>query len=55
MSDHRPLELLESIEQLRCLENDIPLYGVKTSHTERSVDTYDDLIFMRNQPKKLFI
>jgi 3-deoxy-manno-octulosonate cytidylyltransferase (CMP-KDO synthetase) len=49
-----PLEQLESIEQLRCLENDIPLYGVKTFHTERSVDTFEDLLFMRNQPRELF-
>lgn len=49
-----PLELLESVEQLRCIEHDIPLVGVKTQHTERSVDTYDDLNFMRNQSKKLF-
>lgn len=49
-----PLELLESIEQLRCIEHDIPLVGVKTAHTERSVDTYEDLNFMRNLPKELF-
>lgn len=49
-----PLELIESVEQLRCIENDIPLVGVITQHTERSVDTYDDLNFMRNQPKELF-
>lgn len=49
-----PLELVESIEQLRCIENDIPLVGVITQHTERSVDTYDDLNFMRKQPKELF-
>ena len=49
-----PLELLESVEQLRCIENDIPLVGVITQHTERSVDTYDDLNFMRDQPKELF-
>ena len=50
-----PLEILESVEQLRCIEYDIPLLGIKTQHTERSVDTYDDLLFMRTQPKKLFI
>ena len=47
--------MLESVEQLRCLESDIPLIGVKTEHTERSVDTEADLTFMRKQPKKLFI
>jgi len=50
-----PLEILESVEQLRCIENDIPLVGVKTENTERSVDTYNDLVYMRKLPKKLFI
>jgi 3-deoxy-manno-octulosonate cytidylyltransferase (CMP-KDO synthetase) len=50
-----PLEIMESVEQLRCIESDIPLIGVKTEHTERSVDNYEDLIFMRSQPKILFI
>jgi 3-deoxy-manno-octulosonate cytidylyltransferase (CMP-KDO synthetase) len=49
-----PLENLESVEQLRCIESDIPLVGVKTQHTERSVDTYEDLNFMRSLPKELF-
>ena len=49
-----PLEIYESIEQLRCIENDIPLFGVKTEHTERSVDTQEDLTYMRRQPIELF-
>lgn len=49
-----PLEILESIEQLRCIEHDIPLIGVKTEQTERSVDTYEDLVYMRNLDPKLF-
>jgi 3-deoxy-manno-octulosonate cytidylyltransferase (CMP-KDO synthetase) len=49
-----PLEKLESVEQLRCIESDIPLIGVKTQHTERSVDTFEDLTFMRNKSKSLF-
>jgi 3-deoxy-D-manno-octulosonate cytidylyltransferase len=44
------LELSEAVEQLRCIERDIPIYGVKTSTTERSVDTMDDLQYMRNIP-----
>ena len=50
-----PLEQAELVEQLRCIEHDIPLYGVVTSHTERSVDTSADLDFMRAQPKSKFV
>ena len=50
-----PLETLESVEQLRCIEHDIPLYAVKTAHTERSVDTVDDLLYMRAMPVERFI
>lgn len=50
-----PLEIAESVEQLRCIEHDIPLVGVKTEHTERSVDTHEDLAYMRKLPSKLFI
>jgi 3-deoxy-manno-octulosonate cytidylyltransferase (CMP-KDO synthetase) len=50
-----PLEILESVEQLRCIEHDIPLYAVKTAHTERSVDTLDDLLYMRAMPVERFI
>jgi 3-deoxy-manno-octulosonate cytidylyltransferase (CMP-KDO synthetase) len=49
-----PLEKLELVEQLRCIESDIPLIGIKTQHTERSVDTYEDLDYMRNQSINLF-
>lgn len=49
-----PLELMESVEQLRCIEHDIPLIGVKAAHTERSVDTLDDLVYMRSRPEKEF-
>ena len=50
-----PLELSESIEQLRCIEHDIPLYAVKTAHTERSVDIADDLLYMRKKPISEFL
>lgn len=50
-----PLEISESVEQMRCIEHDIPLVGVKTEHTDRSVDTYEDLAYMRKLPSKLFI
>lgn len=50
-----PLEVLESVEQLRCIENDIPLIGVETETTEKSVDTYEDLVYMRNLPPEIFI
>ena len=49
-----PLEQLESVEQMRCIENDIPLIGIKTEGTERSVDTHDDLLYMRSLPASLF-
>lgn len=49
-----PLELMESVEQLRCIEHDIPLIGVKAAHTERSVDTLDDLVYMRSRPERDF-
>lgn len=52
--DAGPLERLESVEQLRCIEHDIPLYAVKTTHTERSVDTNQDLIYMQMKPKSDF-
>ena len=42
-------------EQLRCIEHDIPLVGVKTGHTEGSVDTYGDLVFICKLPSKLFM
>ncbi len=50
-----PLEKSESVEQLRCIEYDIPLYAIKTAHTERSVDTADDLLYMRSKPMAQFL
>ena len=50
-----PLERLESVEQLRCIEADIPLAGVITPHTERSVDTAEDLEYMRSLPPSVFV
>jgi 3-deoxy-manno-octulosonate cytidylyltransferase (CMP-KDO synthetase) len=50
-----PLELSESVEQLRCIEHDIPLFAIKTAHTERSVDTTDDLTYMRSRPISEFL
>ncbi|NVK02946.1 MAG: NTP transferase domain-containing protein [Oceanospirillaceae bacterium] len=50
-----PLEEIEQVEQLRCIENDIPLVGVVTPHTERSVDTLADLTYMRSQPLSKFL
>lgn len=37
------IEEREKVEQLRCIENDIPLYGVITPSSLNSVDTIDDL------------
>jgi len=50
-----PLEKAESVEQLRCIESNIPIYGVLTEHTERSVDTKVDLEYMRNQALSKFV
>jgi 3-deoxy-manno-octulosonate cytidylyltransferase (CMP-KDO synthetase) len=49
-----PLELMESVEQLRCIENDIRLIGVEAAHTEISVDTFEDLVYMRKRPESDF-
>ena len=49
-----PLENLEKVEQLRCIENDIPLYGVHTEGTEISVDTQADYDYMLKIPKSKF-
>lgn len=49
------LELLESVEQLRCIEHDIPLKGVVTPHTEVSVDTQSDLDKMISKPISLYL
>ena len=49
------LELSEAVEQLRCIEWDIPIYAIKTSPTERSVDTLEDLVYMRSIPRSNFL
>ena len=49
-----PLEVAEKVEQLRCLENDIPLLAVITPHTMNSVDTLKDLEFYRMLDPGLF-
>ncbi len=49
-----PLEILEKVEQLRCIEHDIPLIGVITPATERSVDTIEDLEYIRSFPLEAF-
>lgn len=49
-----PLEQTEKIEQLRCLENDIPLLGIITPHTMVSVDTETDLDFYRMLDREQF-
>ena len=42
------LESIEKVEQLRCIENDIPLFGVVTPHTSNSVDSSVDFDFYRS-------
>ena len=54
-NDPGPIENLESVEQLRCIEYDIPLFSVKTAHSERSVDTLEDLIYIRSKPVSEFL
>ncbi|QNI60496.1 3-deoxy-manno-octulosonate cytidylyltransferase [Synechococcus sp. TAK9802] len=49
-----PLEHLEGIEQLRCIENHITIKGLFGENIERSVDTPQDLQFMRNLPLTMF-
>lgn len=48
------LESIEKVEQLRCIENDIPLIGVITPHTSNSVDTHMDIDFYRELPAEEF-
>lgn len=43
-----PLELAESLEQLRALENGYRIRVVRSSHIPESVDTPDDLVRVRN-------
>lgn len=42
------LEATEKVEQLRCIESDIPIFGVVTPHTSNSVDTQVDFDFYRS-------
>ena len=48
------LEASEKVEQLRCIENDIPLIAVVTPHTPNSVDTRADLNFYLSLDTKTF-
>lgn len=48
------LESIEKVEQLRCIENDIPLFGVITPHTSNSVDTQVDFEFYRGLSSEEF-
>lgn len=50
-----PLERAESVEQLRCIESDIPLIGVISHDSERSVDTQQDLDYIRQLDKERFL
>lgn len=50
-----PLEKVEKVEQLRCIENDIPLYGVITPSTPNSVDTKVDYEMYVNLDSEVFI
>ena len=50
-----PLEELEKVEQLRCTENGIPVIGIPVGESERSVDTPDDIVYMRAQKKEKFL
>jgi len=49
-----PLEELEKVEQLRCIENGISVIGVSVVDSERSVDTPEDITFMRTQTYERF-
>ena len=46
-----PLELLESLEQLRWLENGYDINLIKTNLETRSVDTPDDLQILLSETK----
>lgn len=50
-----PLEKLEKVEQMRCIENDIDLYGVITPHSLNSVDTELDFNIYKNMNHERFI
>lgn len=49
-----PLENAEKVEQLRCIEHDIPIYAVPSVCTEISVDTQADYDYMLSLPKSRF-
>lgn len=49
-----PLENFEKVEQLRCIENDIPMYAVPSDATEISVDTQADYDYMLGIPRSRF-
>lgn len=44
------LEEIECVEQLRCIENDLPIVAVKVSFDSISIDTLDDLKLARSYP-----
>ena len=48
------LEQTEKLEQLRCIENEIELYGVVCQESLRSIDTMKDLEFYRRIPQEIF-
>jgi 3-deoxy-manno-octulosonate cytidylyltransferase (CMP-KDO synthetase) len=49
-----PLESVEKVEQLRCIENDIPIFAVLSANSEISVDTQEDYKYMLGLPKRKF-
>ena len=53
-SPEGPLEAYEKVEQLRCIENDIPIYAVVTAHTPNSVDTKVDFDHYQNLNPEAF-
>ena len=48
-SEQTDLELTEGVELLRAIEIDLKLYGVMLNYENRSVDTPEDLEFVRNK------
>ena len=48
-SEQTDLELTEGVELLRAIEMDLKLYGVMLNYENRSVDTPEDLEFVRNK------
>jgi 3-deoxy-manno-octulosonate cytidylyltransferase (CMP-KDO synthetase) len=48
------LEATEKLEQLRCIENEIELYGVICQESLRSIDTMKDLELYRRIPQEFF-